>query len=186
MPAAAAIIPVVAALGSKVMKGRAQSKAAKQAAENEKAQMGFERDKELRGINEWNTNRTTSVNKRRDLLKAMIMNKGWGGSKVWDNFGGMDAYFGRPVGGLKSTSEFAYHAPEAKTGGGGGWNMLGDLVGAGGQAYSAYKNAQDGKEASEQMNIGKMFGQGDGTASGAMARQNEYNDFADAYKASQK
>jgi len=153
-----ALLPIGMSLLGGLFKKKAQGKASKQQADYAAQMKQYERDMQRRGMESWNTQRTSDVNRKRSLLKAAITSKGWGNSPIWESLGGMDAFFNRPVSGLKDTSMFDYAAPEQQQGGGGGWNMFGDLMGAGAQAYGAYQQGQAEKDAVNQNAWGAALG----------------------------
>lgn len=177
-----ALLPIGMSLLGGLFKKKAQGKASKQQADYAAQMKQYERDMQRRGMESWNTQRTSDVNRKRSLLKAAITSKGWGNSPIWESLGGMDAFFNRPVSGLKDTSMFDYAAPEQQQGGGGGWNMFGDLLGTGAQAVAAYQKEKAGEEAGNQNALAQFFGRAGGDPSKAMEQQNNWNDFLAANK----
>jgi hypothetical protein len=160
-------IPALAGIVGSIFKKKSQDSAINNAYKQQQQQQQYELAQRRAAIENYNAQRTQSVQRKRDLLKAYMMNKGYNNNKMFETLGGFDQFFSRPINGLQDANQLSA-APIFKPQGTSWWDMGGQAIGAGAKAYADYKAGQEQNDQFNNsgggggFNFGSLFGGGGG------------------------
>lgn len=131
-------IPALAGLAGSFFKKKSQDKAAQQAYQQQQQQQQWELQQRRAAAEQWNQQRQGDVMNKRNLIKAFLTTKGLNTNPFFENLGGFDAFFSRPVSGLQNLDQLGGGPPIFKPQTSSWWDVGGQALGAAGAGLGQY------------------------------------------------